>query len=254
MSGSDQGKPSSERHDRTATNAPSQREKAAITDAKGRVLGRALRMTVAVDETGNTMHVGPPHSDTEGYGYRLMDTFGTRSGAFADLELRRLLKAMGPNNATPADQTTINAALAVVDGIKPENEVEAMLAAQMAVTHMLAMQAMSRAHWADMIPEYQTAGNLAIKLSRTFTMQMEALAKLRRGGEQTVRVEHVHVHNGGQAIVGNVTGAGGGGGPLRSQSQPHATDDPRALVLAPSSPVLCEDAERETVPVATGER
>ena len=104
-----------------------------------------------------------------------------------------------------------------------------------------------------MIPEYQTAGNLAIKLSRTFTMQIEALAKLRRGGEQTVRVEHVHVHNGGQAIVGNVTGAAGGGGPLRNHSQPHATGDSRALVLAPGSPVLCKDPERETVPVTSSE-
>src|SRR5262245_57428365 len=36
--------------------------------------------------------------------------------------------------------------------------------------------------------------NMAIKLLRTYTAQLEALAKLRRGGEQTVRVEHVHVH------------------------------------------------------------
>ena len=35
---------------------------------------------------------------------------------------------------------------------------------------------------------------MAIKLLRTYTAQLEALAKLRRGGEQTVRVEHVHVH------------------------------------------------------------
>src|SRR5262249_40010389 len=36
--------------------------------------------------------------------------------------------------------------------------------------------------------------NMAIKLPRTYTAQLEALAKLRRGGEETVRVEHVHVH------------------------------------------------------------
>ena len=35
---------------------------------------------------------------------------------------------------------------------------------------------------------------MAIKLPRTYTAQLEALAKLRRGGEETVRVEHVHVH------------------------------------------------------------
>src|SRR4051812_855420 len=50
----------------------------------------------------------------------------------------------------------------------------------------------------------QECGNLAVKLLRTYTTQIEALAKLRRGGEQRVRIEHVHVHEGAQAIVGNV--------------------------------------------------
>jgi hypothetical protein len=34
--------------------------------------------------------------------------------------------------------------------------------------------------------------------------QVEALRRLRNGGSQTVRVEHVHVNEGGQAIIGNV--------------------------------------------------
>ena len=36
-------------------------------------------------------------------------------------------------------------------------------------------------------------------------VKIEVLAKLRRGGEQTVRVEHVHVHSGGQAVAGHVS-------------------------------------------------
>ena len=32
----------------------------------------------------------------------------------------------------------------------------------------------------------------------------EVLRRLRNGGQQFVRVEHVHVNDGGQAIVGNV--------------------------------------------------
>jgi len=34
---------------------------------------------------------------------------------------------------------------------------------------------------------------------------MEALKRHRTGGEQTVRVQHVNVSEGGQSIVGNVT-------------------------------------------------
>ena len=50
-----------------------------------------------------------------------------------------------------------------------------------------------------------TAGANAIaRLTKAFAMQVETLRRLRNGGAQLVRVEHVHVHEGGQAIVGPV--------------------------------------------------
>jgi hypothetical protein len=42
------------------------------------------------------------------------------------------------------------------------------------------------------------------KLARTFAAQVEALKKYRSPGEQTIKVQHVTVNDGGQAIVGNV--------------------------------------------------
>ena len=42
------------------------------------------------------------------------------------------------------------------------------------------------------------------KLARTFATQVEALKRYRSGGEQKMTVQHVHVAEGGQAIVGNV--------------------------------------------------
>jgi hypothetical protein len=46
----------------------------------------------------------------------------------------------------------------------------------------------------------------ATRLMRLFNDQLEAYAKLKgKTSEQKVTVEHVHVHGGGQAIVGNVT-------------------------------------------------
>ena len=44
----------------------------------------------------------------------------------------------------------------------------------------------------------------AARLLRAYAAQVEALRRLRNGGSQTVRVEHVHVNEGGQAIIGNV--------------------------------------------------
>jgi hypothetical protein len=233
---------------------PGRREVAAIDEATERVSARRPRLAAKFgkNEHGG-VKVGNNHSDGLGWSNRMMDAFGTRSRAFAETEMLRLLKGLASSNSTAPTQDTFNAALAVIDGIRPENEVEAMLASQMAMTHVLTMQAMSRAHWAEHIPEYQAAGSFAIKLSRTFTMQMEALAKLRRGGEQTVRVEHVHVHNGGQAIVGAVNHPGGGGVAFKNQNQPHATGDAGALVLAAGAPVLCQDPKREAVPVTSGE-
>ena len=89
-----------------------------------------------------------------------------------------------------------------IDGTRPENELAAMLASQMVVTHGLAMDMLGRVRRADLLVQAEAVGALATKLLRTYTMQMEVLAKIKRGGEQTVRVEHVHVYPGGQAIVG----------------------------------------------------
>ena len=43
-----------------------------------------------------------------------------------------------------------------------------------------------------------------------FRGQVEALKKYRSAGEQTIKVQHVTVNEGGQAIVGNVSQGGGG--------------------------------------------
>ena len=106
-------------------------------------------------------------------------------------------------------QTELNAALAAIDGTRPADEIEAMLVVQMVATHETAMDMLTRAKQADLMPTLQECGSLAVKLLRTYTTQVEALARLRRGGEQRVIVQHVNVNEGGQAIVGAVNHPGG---------------------------------------------
>ena len=62
--------------------------------------------------------------------------------------------------------------------------------------------------------------NQANKLSRTYAVLVDALNRHRGKGQQKVTVEHLHVHSGGQAVVGVV----GPRGEDRSKSedQPHA--------------------------------
>jgi hypothetical protein len=111
------------------------------------------------------------------------------------------------------DSETINAALAVIHGIQPRDEIEAMLALQMVGIYKASLRCLRVANREDATFEGRDV-NLkhATKLTRTYTAQMEALNKYRGKGQQKMTVEHVHVHEGGQAIVGNVTRGGGGGG------------------------------------------
>ena len=40
---------------------------------------------------------------------------------------------------------------------------------------------------------------------RAYATQVEVLRRLRNGGHQYVRVEHVQINDGGQALIGNVS-------------------------------------------------
>jgi hypothetical protein len=79
------------------------------------------------------------------------------------------------------------------------------LALQAACTHMVAMVVMARIGSgygsARRLPGMASA---SATLLRAYCTQVETFRRLRGGGEQNIRVEHVHVHEGGQAIVGAV--------------------------------------------------
>ena len=104
----------------------------------------------------------------------------------------------------------MNFALAVVQGIDPKDTVEALLATQMAAVHSATMDAAANLAQAKYV-EHRDSALLAVnKLARTFAAQVEALKKHRSAGEQTIKVEHVTVNEGGQAIVGIVKPQGVG--------------------------------------------
>lgn len=237
--------------------APEPSERAAIAEARKRLAGRRPRFStnLEVDESGGVANIGPEHSDRDGWLARLEDLFGSNGRSFAISQLHNVLKVA--QSAKGYDRAKVNALLAAIEGAAPTNEVQAMLAVQMAVTHEMAMQAVHRAMRVDQIPQYDAAGGMAVKLMRTFAMQVEALAKLQRGGEQIVKV--VHVHPGGQAVVGTVVTGGSpetvttvtrGGAAHESYDQPHAKGELPATALAPMRTLRSEDPSREPVPVA----
>ena len=149
-----------------------------------------------------------------------------------------------------SDQETrdrqMSATVAAMGGIGPKDELEGMMAAQLLAAHNAAMECYRRA----MVSEQTFEGrreNLsqANKLSRTYAVLLDALNHHRGKGQQKVTVEHVHVHSGGQAVVGMVETPGGT--PSKSEEQPHA----KQIAHAPQPPMWSADKEREPVPVTS---
>jgi hypothetical protein len=138
--------------------------------------------------------------------------------------------------------------LSIVKGIKPRDQIEAMLAAQMAAVHVASITFARRLAHVDNIPQQDSAERAFNKLTRTFAAQLSALKEYRSKGEQKITVQHVHVAEGGQAIVGkvNAPAPGGGRGARKNRRQPHA------LGYAPGIALPREiEAERVAVPSAS---
>lgn len=233
--------------------SPSSSEKQAIERATLRVEARSPRVRVeyTLDEEGVLKLIGGAHNDHAGWLARLQDAFGARGNDFALSQLNRLMIACREDGKI--DGTRLNGLLAMIEGAAPVNEMQAALAVQMALTHCAAQTVLQRAMRVDQIPQFESASNSAVKLLRTFAMQAETLAKLQRGGEQVVKV--VHVHPGAQAIVGNVMSAGtqpahGGGEDDESRNQPHAKAELPAFADAPMPQMRSEDEVRIGLPFA----
>ena len=131
---------------------------------------------------------------------------GSRCDAWNFSMIRQVADTLWINDRDPeARSRQTEAALTGLAGIAPRDELEGMMAAQLLAAHYATMECFRRA----MIPEQILEGrqeNLsqANKLSRTWATLLDALNKHRGKGQQKVTVEHVHVHAGGQAVVGMV--------------------------------------------------
>ncbi len=176
----------------------------------------------------------------------LMEALGTAEPDFFEGLLGQLANAGTQGRAV--DERGLNFMLAMIKGVEPKDQVEAMLAAQMAVVHMATMTFARRLAHVETLPQQDSAERAFNKLARTFTAQVEALKRYRTGGEQRVVVEHVHVHEGGRAIVGTVNQ--GGRGTSETRDQGHA----KAITHAPGTTLRSADPETDAVPVAGGER
>ncbi|MER8792349.1 hypothetical protein NKH71_31745 [Mesorhizobium sp. M0983] len=179
---------------------------------------------------------------------RLRRLGSSKSDVWNNLMANQTLQTLWLKNSSSEERDNqLNATIAALVGIAPNDELEGMLAAQAIAAHNAAMECYRRA----MIGEQTFEGrkeNLsqANKLSRTYATILEALNRHRGKGQQKVTVEHVHVHAGGQAVVGTVNAASQerGGGTTQIEDQPHAkiTD-----AFQPS--MRCEDEVGDSVQI-----
>lgn len=201
------GKGSAKPLPEAAKRQPTEREAALIASAKAADALRPSRAEIEKRESKakEVLAIGPRHSDENGASYTLVDAFATTSEYYTSESLLQLAEMSIAGGAVSNDK--VNAKLALLGAIAPQNELEAALALQMIATHDLSMMMLARTKNAAHLDGLREYGNMATKLSRTFTAQMKALSDWRRGGEQVVR--HVHVYEGGQAVVAETINVGG---------------------------------------------
>jgi hypothetical protein len=144
----------------------------------------------------------------------------------------------------------MSGAMALLRELRPQDASESMLAVQMIATHEAAVECLRRA----ILPNRTFEGRdmalrHATKLMGIYERQLAALDKRRGRGQKSVTVKYVHVGQGGQAIVGNVSHSGTpmGGADTTPRELEASVEAPMDMLDA-EAPALTAAAETEASP------
>ena len=214
---------------------PTAAEKDAIEKARHRITSGPVPRISVVNRTLILDHPEPS------IGFVLLaNALGTTDQHFLEGLLAQLVKAA--TRGEDVGDVGLNFMVAVIKDIEPKDQVETMLAAQMAAVQMLMMRFTRQLGNVENIPQQDSAERALNKLARTFTTQMEALKRYRSGGEQKVTVQHVSVSEGGQAIVGNVTQTPQNASPDKAATSPPSLTHSQT----PAMPIVSEPVPEAT--------
>jgi hypothetical protein len=172
----------------------------------------------------------------------LLETFGTTDKYFARGLIGQILtmgSIRGDTSGMGGDGYDF--AVSVLRGVKPKDQIAAMLATQMAATHMAVIKYINRLAREEFPELHDSEERTLNKLLRVFVMQVEAFTRYQNGGEQKVTVQQVSVSEGSQAIVGNVTQ----NALAKPAGETPALTDARQPAMSPIS----DKPEREPVPL-----
>ncbi len=195
---------------------------------------------------GNSHNVYLDHP-SQAYAQAMVSkAMGITDEAFYHGAIKQLVNAVSIGPVASMDD--LNVAIAMVRGIEPRDQLETMLALQMVAVHFASLSFTRKMNHTETIKQLDLQERVVNKLMRTFATQMEALRKHRNGGNQKVVVEHVHVHEGGQAIVGNVTH--GGRPSTKGVMQSHEQEN----LSVPVRAAMHSHVEEDKVPVPGSSR
>lgn len=121
---------------------------------------------------------------------RITKAFASSSEHLCNDRLAQLANYLAQTPNGSSDEN-VSSAFAFVAGGGAQDTVQSALLTQMAATHDASMRAIRRMEAADFVDTAHLYGNLSTRLMNLYARQAETLAKLQRGGEQTVR--HLYV-------------------------------------------------------------
>jgi hypothetical protein len=171
---------------------------------------RSATPALKLELSGGKWWFGSPfNSDADDQWTALMfDAFATRSQATFRTFMIQLAELCSSDWDKEADawhpnEDELMAAVQVVRSVRPRNEAQACLAAQMVAVHLMQMKLSAKALNGG-YPEPRSCA-IAGKLARTYAMQLETMAKLKgKGTRQRITVrktsthehKHIHLHQG----------------------------------------------------------
>lgn len=124
-----------------------------------------------------------------------------RASGVDDLAVgERILHKIARGLSAESLEHRINEVAALLPGLEPQNETEAMLFGQFLALNDSGMKCLRLANLQDQgFFHTEKLFTLAHKLFNTANQTMQTILKCRTGGQQTIQV--IHMHNEGQAIV-----------------------------------------------------
>jgi hypothetical protein len=179
--------------------------------------GPAPRVAVRQAEAGQVIEpVLDEAAEPKDFHSAFCAAFATVDDVVAEALFGQLLNGLHTEPGEPVDSITANLALALMHALGPQDVIEGLIAVQMIITHVAALDASRRALHVEQSSAGRTAYlSLARKLMTLFATQVGTLDRHRgKGTTQKIVIERVYVAPGARAIVGAVAGpstSGGGG-------------------------------------------